>query len=378
MVVVDRSIGTSWSRLRWRSLRYAMAFIGPALAWWAFHSTGATCWYLPIFGFVLVPLVELFLPPSKDTLSTAEEQAALADPVHDLLLYLFVPLQWISLYFFLVGSDDPALSRSDVVGRVFTMGFMCGVYGINVAHELGHRNKRWERDLARTLLLSSLYMHFIIEHNRGHHRRVASPEDPASARFGEAIYAFWVRSIVFGFVSAWRIEAERLHKAGKPPYGLANEMIRSLVMEGGLLFGISMLFGTGALIAFVAAAIIGILLLETVNYIEHYGLGRVVNDRGTYGRVQHVHSWNSDHLIGRLMLFELTRHSDHHYMASRKYQILRSGPEAPQLPTGYPGMMLLSLCPPLWFRVVDPMVRRLAERHPTITFARAPQKGIPA
>lgn len=378
MAEMEPSIGTSWSRLRWRSLRYAMAFLGPALAWWAFRSTGWGCWCLPIFGFVLVPLIELFLPPSKDTLSSAEEQAALADPIHDLLLYLFVPLQWLSLYFFLSSIDDTGLSRVDVIGRVFTMGFMCGVYGINVAHELGHRTKRWERDLARTLLLSSLYMHFIIEHNRGHHRRVASPEDPASARFGEAIYPFWLRSIVFGFISAWRIEIERLTKAGEPRLGPGNEMIRILVIEGVLLFLVFWIFGTSALMAFVAAALIGILLLETVNYIEHYGLGRPMNDRGTYGRVQHVHSWNSDHLIGRLMLFELTRHSDHHYMASRKYQILRSGPEAPQLPTGYPGMMLLSLCPPLWFRVVDPMVRRLAERHPTLTFARAPQKGIPA
>ncbi len=359
-------------------MRYALAFIGPALAWWSFCSTGWTCWSLPVFGFVLVPLVELIIPPSKDQLSSAEEQVALADPVHDILLYLFVPLQWITLFFFLFGIDDPALSRSDVIGRVLTMGFMCGVYGINVAHELGHRTARWERDLARTLLLSSLYMHFIIEHNRGHHRRVASPEDPASARFGETIYSFWVRSIVFGFISAWRIEAERLRKAGIPPYGRANEMIRSLVIEGMLLFGVLWTFGPFHLLAFMAAATIGILLLETVNYIEHYGLGRTVNERGTYGRVQHVHSWNSDHLIGRLMLFELTRHSDHHYMASRKYQILRSGPEAPQLPTGYPGMMLLSLCPPLWFRIVDPLVQRLAERHPTLTFARAPQKGIPA
>ena len=250
------------------------------------------------------------------------------------------------------------------------MGLMCGVYGINIAHELGHRTTRWERDLSRALLLSSLYMHFIIEHNRGHHRRVATPEDPASARFGENIYFFWVRTILFSFVSAWRIEIARLRKERKAPFGLHNEMIRFLLIEALLLISIGGLFGSHVLLYFVMAAAIGILLLETVNYIEHYGLGRKPNERGLYGRVAHTHSWNSDHVIGRMMLFELTRHSDHHYKASKKYQVLQSMEEGPQLPTGYPGMMLLTLVPPLWFRVVDPIVLRLSEANADVVLAR--------
>jgi alkane 1-monooxygenase len=250
------------------------------------------------------------------------------------------------------------------------MGLMCGVYGINVAHELGHRAQRWERDLARALLLTSLYMHFIIEHNRGHHRRVGTPEDPASARYGENIYFFWVRTIVFSFISAWKIEADRLRKEGHAPFGGRNEMLRSLLIELVLLVVIGSLFGAFTLLAFLGAALIGILLLETVNYIEHYGLGRARNAQGGFGRVQHYHSWNSDHPIGRTMLFELTRHSDHHWKASKKYQTLDSVPDGPQLPTGYPGMMLLALVPPLWFRITHPLIEEMTARHADLVSAR--------
>jgi alkane 1-monooxygenase len=279
------------------------------------------------------------------------------------------------LVLFLFRVQDTPFFSVDLAGKVATMGLMCGIYGINVAHELGHRATKWERDLACTLLLSSLYMHFIIEHNRGHHKRVGTPDDPASARFGESLYAFWPRTILFSFLSAWNIEADRLRKEGHSPFGVHNEMIRFLLIEAALLIAIQGLFGAKVLFAFALAALIGVLLLETVNYIEHYGLGRPLNERGNFGRVQHVHSWNSDHIVGRVMLFELTRHSDHHYQASRKYQVLRSLPEGPQLPTGYPGMMLLSLVPPLWFRVVDPIVKGLVGTNTNLIFAvgRAPR-----
>ena len=355
--------------MRLRSLRYSIAFTGPLLACWGLSSTGFACWALPFYAFVLIPLVELFVRPSHVLLSEEEERAALAEPMYDVLLILFVPIQWGLLVYFLFNITDPTLSNWDLGGRITSMGLMCGVYGINIAHELGHRSTRWERNLARCLLLSSMYMHFIIEHNRGHHRHVGTPEDPASARFGENIYVFWLRTLTFSFLSAWRIEKERMRKENKAVYGVHNEMIRSLVIEIGLITAIVLIFGAKASLSFLGAAAIGILLLETVNYIEHYGLGRMRNERGNYGRVQPVHSWNSDHLLGRLMLFELTRHSDHHYMASRKYQVLRSNIHGPQLPTGYPGMMILSLFPALWFRLMDPLIKRLAESHSALTFA---------
>ncbi len=356
--------------MRLRALRYSLAFTGPVLACWGQMSAGWATWALPLYAFLLIPLLELVIPPDHTILSEAEEAAALKDPLFDLILIAFVPIQWAILFLFLIRVNEPGLLPWEIAGRVATMGLICGVYGINIAHELGHRSTRWERNLARALLLSSLYMHFIIEHNRGHHRRVATPDDPASARFGENVYFFWVRTIVFSFISAWRIEADRLRKTHKAPFGVHNEMIRFLIIEAALIAGVLLFFGAQVLLCFLAAALIGILLLETVNYIEHYGLGRRLNERGNYGRVQHIHSWNSDHLIGRLMLFELTRHSDHHYQASRKYQVLRGGAECPQLPTGYPGMMILSLVPPLWFRTVDPLITRLAEQDPALTFAR--------
>lgn len=357
-------------RMRFRALRYAITFIGPMMAWWGFTGHGLACWSFPLYAFALIPALELLLRPGHVVLTEAEEQAALNDPVYDLVLYLVVPVQWAMMAVFLLHLDDAGLTPFDLAGRTLTMGLMCGVYGINVAHELGHRRKRWERDMARTLLLSSMYMHFIIEHNRGHHLRVATPDDPASARYNEPLYRFWIRSILFSLRSAWRIEADRMRKEGHAPFGLHNEMIRSLLIEGTLVVLIALVLGAKAMLFFLAAALLGILLLETVNYIEHYGLRRRLNDRGHYGRVQHIHSWNSDLLPGRLMLFELTRHSDHHYKASRKYQVLRSQESGPQLPTGYPGMMILSLVPPLWFRVVNPLVEAMHREHAELDIAR--------
>lgn len=356
-------------RTHLRALRYLLTFTAPALALAGFLVGGAWTWALPVEAFVLIPLLELILPARHHQLSEAEERALLEDPWFDAVLYLVVPVQWALLVVFHFTVDAAGQATWEFAGRIATMGILCGIHGINVAHELGHRVKRWERDLARALLLTSLYMHFIIEHNRGHHRRVATPDDPASARFGEWLPAFWWRSVVFSFASAWRIEADRLLKAGHAPYGSRNEMIHALLWQGALIAVIAIVFGSTVLFAYLGAALIGILLLETVNYIEHYGLRRKRTEQGIYGRVQHVHSWNSDHLLGRLMLFELTRHSDHHWKASTKYQALKSVEASPQLPTGYPGMMLLSLFPPLFFRVMHPRIRAMAGQSPELDIA---------
>lgn len=350
-------------RVRLRALRYLFTFLAPLWGVVGMLGHGAWTWALPLHAFALVPLLELLLPHRADNLGPEEEALAKDDPLFDWLIYMLVPVQWAVLLLFLVQVGEKGLAWWELAGRVASMGILCGIYGINVAHELGHRAKRWERDLARALLLTSLYMHFIIEHNRGHHRRVATPDDPASARYGEWLYAFWLRSLVFSFVSAWRIEADRLRKAGQAPYGWRNEMLQALGWQGGLLVAIGFAFGPKVLACFVVAALLGALLLETVNYIEHYGLRRTRDAQGRYRRVEHVHSWNSDHLLGRLTLFELTRHSDHHWKASKKYQTLHSIDSAPQLPTGYPGTMLLSLVPPLFFMMMHPRLRAIAEKE---------------
>ena len=239
------------------------------------------------------------------------------------------------------------------------MGLLCGTFGINVGHELGHRVNKFEQTLAKALLLTSLYMHFFTEHNKGHHKKVATPEDPSSARYGEMIYLFYFRTIIFSYVSAWHIANAEMRKKGKPVFFFQNEMVLFHLIQLSFVTIIFISFNWLVTVYFLLAALIGILLLETVNYIEHYGLQRKPAGNGNYERAMPVHSWNSDHIIGRLMLFELSRHSDHHYMASRKYQVLRHHDEAPQMPTGYPGMMLLSLIPPFWFWVMNKRVDKI-------------------
>jgi alkane 1-monooxygenase len=212
-------------------------------------------------------------------------------------------------------------------------------------------------------------MHFFIEHNKGHHKRVATPEDPSSARLGEPLYLFWIRSIVNSYRSAWHIAAKDQQKKGRPALSLRNEMIQFHAIQIGFVLAIGMALGWTVAILFIAAAFIGILLLETVNYIEHYGLQRKQIAEGKWERAMPEHSWNSNHVIGRVMLFELSRHSDHHYLASRKYQVLRHHDHSPQMPTGYPGMMLLALVPPVWFWVMNQKVRTLKNDSQSVTIA---------
>lgn len=292
-------------------------------------------------------------------MSAAEEELAKKDPTYDILLYGIVILQYVMLVRFLYSMLSPELSLIDIAGRIWVMGLLCGVFGINVGHELGHRVNVFEQTLAKALLLTSLYMHFFTEHNKGHHKRVATPEDPSSARFGEMIYLFYFRTIIFSYLSAWHIANDEQRKKGKPVFSLRNEMIQFHLVQVLFVAAIYWKFGTMVTLYYLAAALIGIVLLETVNYIEHYGLSRKATGDGKYERALPEHSWNSDHVIGRLMLFELSRHSDHHYLASRKYQVLRHHDNSPQMPTGYPGMMLLSLLPPLWFSVMNKKIKML-------------------
>jgi alkane 1-monooxygenase len=202
-------------------------------------------------------------------------------------------------------------------------------------------------------------MHFIIEHNRGHHVNIATKEDPASARYNEMLYSFWIRSVTMTYVSAWRLEAKRLRNEGKRFLSIQNEMIIFQIVQLAYLFLVWYFGGFVLLLSAILIAVVGFLLLETVNYIEHYGLSRKKMENGRYERVQPWHSWNSDHVLGRLILFELSRHSDHHFKANRKYQVLRHFDESPQLPYGYPMSMLMSFVPPLWFAVMNPRIKAL-------------------
>ena len=340
-----------------KMLKYLSPLLVYAAAFWSFNTTGWPVWAALLYAWVFIPVTELFLPANPGNMSSAEEELARSSKLYDYFLYIIVPLQYGLLAKFLISMQEADLSVADIIGRVWTMGLLCGTFGINVGHELGHRTNKTEQFLAKALLLTSLYMHFFIEHNRGHHKRVATPEDPSSARYGEVIYVFYFRSILNSYFSAWRIANNEQRKKNRRIISLSNEMIQYHLVQVGFVAIIFLLFNWLITFYFLAAAGIGILLLETVNYIEHYGLQRKSLGNGKYERALPAHSWNSDHVIGRLMLFELSRHSDHHYLASRKYQVLRHHDEAPQMPTGYPGMMLLALVPPAWFYVMNPRVR---------------------
>ncbi len=346
--------------MKLRAFKYLSPFLLYLAAFRSFASTGWEIWIPAIYAFGVIPLLELFIQPNANNLNVAEEEVAKSDKIYDLLLYLVVPLQYLALSRFLYGMIYDDLTTIEIAGRITAMGILCGVFGINVAHELGHRVNKFEQGLAKALLLTSLYMHFFTEHNKGHHKRVATPEDPSSARFGEPVYLFYFRTIIFSYISAWHIANDEMRKKGNSVFSLKNEMVQFTFTQLAFLCLIFFLTSWLVTLYFITAAFIGILLLETVNYIEHYGLQRKATDEGKYERAMPEHSWNSDHIVGRLMLFELSRHSDHHYMASRKYQILRHHNNSPQMPTGYPGMILLSLIPPVWFYVMNKRVRNIS------------------
>ncbi len=350
--------------MRWNVLKYTVTFVLPILMFVSIQWKGIWSWGPALYAFCFIPFMELFTKPDNRNLTAVEASMIKKDAVYDILLYAVVLIQYVLLIYFLeIWSTPQILSLNEKIGLIFSMGIMCGTYGINIGHELGHRKSAYERVLAKMALLSSLYMHFFIEHNRGHHKRVATVEDPATSRKGETVYTFWLRSILMGYVSAWKLERQRLTHRRLSVLSWKNEMIRIHVYEIGALVCIGWIWGVSSLIAFMGAACIGILLLETVNYIEHYGLQREKLDNGGYERVQIDHSWNSNHVMGRLTLFELSRHSDHHYMASKKYQCLKHHDRSPQMPTGYPGMMLLSLVPPVWFWVMHREMEKIEKNR---------------
>lgn len=341
--------------------KYLWSFLSMGIAYAGILFDGWATWALFVYAFILIPIVELFLSGSKFNLSKEEEKLAEKDVVFDVLVYAIVPLQYglLILFFFAVQRD---LHLYELIGKIVTFGLACGVYGINVAHELGHRIKKYEQNMAKALLLTSQYMHFFIEHNRGHHNKVSTVEDPASSRYNEPIYVFWIRSVWGCYISAWKLEKFRLTKMGKPVLSLRNEMIVFQLIQLALVLTILFVFNWQTMLFYLASAAIGFLLLETVNYIEHYGLQRHKGEK-FFHKVLPVHSWNSNHPIGRGVLFELSRHSDHHFRANRKYQILKYHEDSPQMPTGYPGMMVLSLFPPLWFKVMNPRVHELKTKY---------------
>lgn len=349
-----------------RPLAYTLSYIFPVLTMISMFVGGWSLILVPLLTFGLVPLIELFVHGSKENFDKEAESERLVNPLFDWLLYLLVPIQVLLVATMVYLCSIGHLQGWEIVGAIFTVGICCGSFGINVAHELGHRSTKHEQFLSKVLLWTSLYMHFFIEHNKGHHAKVATPDDPASSRKNQTLYAFWFRSVFLSWVSAWKIENRRLRKHKLPFLRLDNQMLQYQIIQVGTVLTIGLAAGWTACAAFIGSACVGFLLLETVNYVEHYGLSRNKKANGRYERVRPHHSWNANNPLGRLLLFELTRHSDHHAYPGRKYPSLRHFDTSPQLPTGYPGMILLALFPPLFFAVMNPCLERELNRMETL------------
>lgn len=238
-----------------------------------------------------------------------------------------------------------------------SVGLMAGMLAAPIAHELMHRPGRLERALAEALLALMCYSHFRVEHLRGHHVRVATPDDAATARLGESVYAFYPRAVFGGIVHAWKLEAQRRRGLQRPVAGIGNAVLRGGLISAVLAGAIGWRFGVPGLVFFAAQSVIGWLVLETVNYVQHYGLSRRRVAEERYEGVTAMHAWNALQPVGNAFLFNLGRHSDHHCHALRGFAELGRCEAAPQLPTGLLGMCMLALLPALWFRVMDPLVR---------------------
>jgi alkane 1-monooxygenase len=328
-------------------LRYLLSLLLPASIYVGLLSHGPWAYAALAFAFGLVPLLEAVLPTFAANLSEAQRAERLRQPWYDVLVLVQIPLHLgaIVLFLMVVPEDRAAGDLTSLVGHITAMGVSCGSLAINIAHELGHRPNGIYQRLAQGLLVTTLYGQFFIDHNLGHHKNVATPEDASTARYGEVLYNFWFRSIIGVWQTAWRL---------KP--GLMALLFSAEVL---MLLGIWM-SAPLAFVPFLLASLMGILLLETVNYIEHYGLLRAKVSEFRYENAQPIHSWNSNHPLGRFMLFELTRHSDHHANPYKPYPVLDHFDEAPQMPAGYPAMMVLAAVPPIWFRVMNPRLKPAA------------------
>lgn len=327
-----------------RKFKYFGAYIIPLFGLFTFKSTGIYAFFGLFFLYVLVPILEQILPLSSYNLKKAEKELAKESFFFDLTLYLLVPLHLFVIYSFLITVSSAAISTLDLIACVLMMGTILGVNGINVGHELGHKiNHPFKMFLAHVMLTTSIQNHFVTYHNSGHHRDVGTPEDLSSAKQGDNFYYFALRSQVGGYFKTWKLESKRLTSLGKNK--LINPMIIYTLIPLLFLTTIYFFFNFNTMIIYGITGIYGISVLEAQNYFAHYGLRRKKQENGRYERVQPKHSWNSDHLIGRVLLFELTRHSDHHHMGAKPFQILESKKDSPLLPFGYPMMLMLSYFP---------------------------------
>ena len=348
-----------YDRKRFAWLLGAIVPVLPFAAGFDVYLTGWTIfWWLgPLFVFGFIPLMDwAFGSDSANPPDSIIHQLE-DDRYYRWLTYLFIPFQYVALVWSCWIWSTSELDLFSAIGLAATNGVVAGI-AINTAHELGHKSDAAERWMSKIALAQTLYGHFFVEHNRGHHVRVSTPEDPASARLGESFWAFLPRTVYGSLISAWELESERLKRGNKPVWSLRhNEILQAWGISAVLFGALVLAFGRIVLPFLIIQAVKGFMLLEAVNYLEHYGLLRQKKADGRYERCEPRHSWNSNILASNVFLYHLQRHSDHHANPMRRYQALRHFDEAPELPYGYATMILIAIFPPLWFRVMDPKVK---------------------
>jgi alkane 1-monooxygenase len=341
-------------RKRWFWLLSVLYPIQAFLGIWLHAKTGNEAWLLlPLaLTYIGAPLLDWILGEDQNNPPEAVVLQLDRDPYYRWLTYIVVPLHFLALIgaAWWVGTQD--LAWWSFIGLSVIAGIASGL-GINTGHELGHKKSKLERNLAKIVLAVPAYGHFWIEHSRGHHRDVATPEDPASARMGEGIYKFALREIPGAFRRAWNIEQERLTRREKSVWSSDNQILQSLSITVALQLGLIIAFGWKLIPFFIIHNVFAWWQLTSANYVEHYGLLRQQDDNGKYERCLPRHSWNSNHIYSNLVLFHLERHSDHHAHPLRRYQSLRHFPDLPTLPNGYFGMYLIAYVPFLWYLVMD-------------------------
>ena len=338
-----------------KDLKYLMSYSIAVTAFIGILVGGPYVYLTVVYTFIFIPILESNTKEYINEYSDDEKKSRNLDPFFDFLLYLNIPIVY-GIFYVSLNTLVYTNSISEIIGIILSASIVMATNGINVGHELGHRKSLFSRTCSKLLYLPCQYMHFFIEHNYGHHINVATPNDPATAKYKQNLYSFWISSVTKTYISAWKIQLKLLRVSKLSFISIKNDMIFYTLFQVSFLIFIYLNYGLIITIYSVFMSVVSFLFLETINYVEHYGLLRKINSNGRYERVKPHHSWNSNHTIGRITLYELTRHSDHHFKSSKKYQVLESIEDSPQLPYGYPTSILISFFPPLWFKIMNPLV----------------------
>lgn len=347
------------------------AFTIPALVILGYLMGGWWTYLVFLDVFILLPLLDQWVGIDNSNIPEERVSTVATDSFYRFITYTWTYFQfgfvlW-ACYVVVYGTLD---QTHEWIGFVLGVSLVTGGIGITVAHELGHKKSALERFYSKVILMTVGYMHFYIEHNRGHHVKVATPEDPATALKNESFYAFWIKSVFKGWFHAWHLEKVRLQKMGKSWFSVHNQMVWYSTIPALFVAVLTVIFSVlqsrivWEIPAFMTIqSLLAFSLLELVNYVEHYGILRKEVSQGKYEKVTPIHSWNSSHIVSNFFLFQLQRHSDHHANAIKRYQVLDHYNKSPQLPAGYPTMILIALIPPLWFHVMNPRLEKWHGSH---------------